>query len=330
MDASILSPSPSYAVLGVAVQLVFPSLALGLACYLAVLEGLWLVTRNPTFRTLYAFWVHIFAVCFALGVVVMLALGRALGWGWSASELATIVVALGGLLAAMTFGRGRIGAPTHVLATGLMAAALLALLAWIVGLDAAAHAPAPMLYQRTAQLALGAFLSTALTVGAVSAWRLLREPDETASAMALRMSVGMLAICAMLRLLIGELPWTSPLAALIGGPKALTLQIEALLGVSLLWLALWAGWLERRRGGPERSRVFLRSCLAMGAVGLLAVVFGWTLGRLGAAAPELAKLSIATLALWAAYFALFVAGGLLILRLAARPALEPAADAEPR
>jgi cytochrome d ubiquinol oxidase subunit I len=57
---------------------------------------------------------------------------------------------------------------------------------------------------RLTHMVLAAFLSTALAVGAASAWRLLRRPQEDESRIALRMAVGMALIVAPLQLLIGD------------------------------------------------------------------------------------------------------------------------------
>ena len=48
----------------VSFHIIFPAITIGLASYLAVLEGLWLKTKNPTWRSLYHFWSKIFAVNF--------------------------------------------------------------------------------------------------------------------------------------------------------------------------------------------------------------------------------------------------------------------------
>src|SRR5258708_37277023 len=50
-------------------HIIFPAITIGLASYLAVLEGLWLWKKDTTYRDLYHFWSHIFAVSFAMGVV---------------------------------------------------------------------------------------------------------------------------------------------------------------------------------------------------------------------------------------------------------------------
>ena len=53
----------------VSFHILFPAITIGLASYLAVLEALWLKTQNQVWRTLYLFWVKIFAVNFGMGVV---------------------------------------------------------------------------------------------------------------------------------------------------------------------------------------------------------------------------------------------------------------------
>ncbi|VEC30508.1 cytochrome d ubiquinol oxidase subunit 1 [Klebsiella pneumoniae] len=53
----------------VSFHIIFPAITIGLASYLAVLEGLWLKTKNPVWRSLYHFWSKIFAVNFGMGVV---------------------------------------------------------------------------------------------------------------------------------------------------------------------------------------------------------------------------------------------------------------------
>ena len=53
----------------VSFHILFPAITIGLASYLAVLEGLWLRTDQQVYRDLYHFWSKIFAVNFGMGVV---------------------------------------------------------------------------------------------------------------------------------------------------------------------------------------------------------------------------------------------------------------------
>lgn len=67
----------------VSFHIIFPAITIGLASYLAVLEGLWLKTKNPTWRSLYHFWSKIFAVNFGMGVVSGLVMAYQFGTNWS-------------------------------------------------------------------------------------------------------------------------------------------------------------------------------------------------------------------------------------------------------
>ena len=52
-----------------AFHILFPTLTIGLALYLVVVEFLWLRTKNEMYYRMYRFWVKIFAIHFAVGVV---------------------------------------------------------------------------------------------------------------------------------------------------------------------------------------------------------------------------------------------------------------------
>ena len=53
----------------VSFHFIFPSFSIGLASYLAVLEGMWLWTGRERYLDLFRYWLKIFAVAFAMGVV---------------------------------------------------------------------------------------------------------------------------------------------------------------------------------------------------------------------------------------------------------------------
>ena len=53
----------------VSFHILFPSFTIGLASYLAVLEGLWLWRKQDAYLRLYRYWSKIFALSFGMGVV---------------------------------------------------------------------------------------------------------------------------------------------------------------------------------------------------------------------------------------------------------------------
>ena len=70
-------------------HIIFPAITIGLASFLAVLEGLWLKTKRQVYRDLYHFWLKIFAVNFGMGVVSGIVMAYQFGTNWSAySEFA--------------------------------------------------------------------------------------------------------------------------------------------------------------------------------------------------------------------------------------------------
>ena len=64
-------------------HIIFPAFSIGLASYLAVLNGLWLRTGDETYLTLFEYWKKIFAMAFAMGVVSGIVMSYQFGTNWS-------------------------------------------------------------------------------------------------------------------------------------------------------------------------------------------------------------------------------------------------------
>ena len=50
-------------------HIIFPAFTIGLAAWLATLEGTRLATGNPVYRRVFDFWLKVFALSFGMGVV---------------------------------------------------------------------------------------------------------------------------------------------------------------------------------------------------------------------------------------------------------------------
>lgn len=224
----------------IAYHIIFPSFTIGLAAYLAVLEGLWLTTRNEAFKVLYLYWIKIFAISFGMGVVSGVVISYEIGTNWSVySAVASPVI--GPLLAfevlaafflelsflgVMLFGWKKVGPRLHFASTVLVALGTLTSAFWIISANSWMQHPtgyvrlangmlratdwgqvifSPTFPVRLAHMVLAAFLTTSLVVGAASAWRLLKNPDEDESSLALKMAIGMFAIAAPMQLLAGDM-----------------------------------------------------------------------------------------------------------------------------
>ena len=107
----------------VSFHFLFPSFTIGLASYLAVLNALWLWTKEQKYLDLFRYWVKIFALAFAMGVVSGIVMSYQFGTNWSvfsdktgpvlgapmAYEVLSAFFLEAGFLGIMLFGRSRVG-----------------------------------------------------------------------------------------------------------------------------------------------------------------------------------------------------------------------------
>lgn len=220
-------------------HIVFPAITIGLASYLAVLEGRWLWTRDTVYRDLYHFWSKIFAVNFAMGVVSGLVMAYQFGTNWSyysafagsitgpllAYEVLTAFFLEAGFLGVMLFGWNRVGPGLHFFSTIMVALGTLLSATWILASNSWMQTPQgfeiidnvvvpvnwievifnPSFPYRLVHMTVAAFLATALFVGASGAWHLLRGNDSRRVRTMLSMAMWMLLFTAPVQILIGDL-----------------------------------------------------------------------------------------------------------------------------
>ncbi|WP_370159566.1 cytochrome ubiquinol oxidase subunit I, partial [Salipiger bermudensis] len=119
----------------VSFHFIFPSISIGLASYLAVLNGLYLWTRDEVYLRVFNFWVKIFAIAFGMGVVSGIVMSYQFGTNWSvfsdlagpvvgplmAYEVLTAFFLEAGFLGIMLFGRDKVGPGLHMFATAMVA-----------------------------------------------------------------------------------------------------------------------------------------------------------------------------------------------------------------
>jgi len=223
----------------IAWHIIFPSFTIGLASYLAVLEGLWLITKREAFDVLYRFWVKIFAISFGMGVVSGVVMSYEFGTNWSVFaakaspaigpmlgfEVLTAFFLEASFLGVALFGRQKVGPGLHFLATCIVAVGTLSSAFWIISANSWMQHPEGFVIDahgrfvvvdwwkaifsqtmplRLAHMVMAAYLSTALVVGAASAFMMLKRQGHAESRIALRMAVGMALVVAPLQLLIGD------------------------------------------------------------------------------------------------------------------------------
>jgi cytochrome bd ubiquinol oxidase subunit I len=223
----------------VSFHFIFPSFSIGLASYLAVLEGLWLRTGREVYLTLFQYWLKIFALAFAMGVVSGIVMSYQFGTNWSvfsdkagpivgplmAYEVMTAFFLEAGFLGIMLFGMNRVGPQLHFAATLAVAIGTFISAFWILSANSWMQTPVghvvnaagqfepetwwaiifnPSFPYRLTHTVLAAYLTTALVVGGVGAWHLLRDRGNTGARVMFSMAMGMVAAVAPIQIFAGD------------------------------------------------------------------------------------------------------------------------------
>ena len=67
----------------VSFHIIFPTISIGLALFLAIVEAAWLKTGAPLYLQIYKFWLNVFAMSFGVGVVTGIVLSFEFGLGFA-------------------------------------------------------------------------------------------------------------------------------------------------------------------------------------------------------------------------------------------------------
>jgi cytochrome bd ubiquinol oxidase subunit I len=225
----------------VSFHIIFPAFTIGLASYLAILEALWLRTGRDAFMAVFNFWKKIFAIAFGMGVVSGIVLSYQFGTNWSVFsdrtgpvlgplmgyEVLTAFFLEAGFLGVMLFGMDRVGRGLHLFATIMVALGTLLSAFWILAANSWMQTPAghsinefgqfvpedwlavifnPSFPYRLVHMTLAAYLTTALVVGGIGAWHLLRDgPGNEPARLMFSMAMWMAVLVAPLQIVVGDL-----------------------------------------------------------------------------------------------------------------------------
>jgi len=213
-------------------HIIFPTISIGLALFLAIVEGLWLRTGDPVYRQIYRFWLNIFAMSFAIGVVSGIVLSFEFGLTFSrfsqiagsvigpliAYEVLTAFFLEAGFLGIMLFGEGRVGPKLHFFATCMVALGTVLSSVWVMSANSWMQTPDGVAWEqgrlvvtdwwrvvvnpsapvRLPHMLLAAYLSAAFLVSGVSAWYLLKRREIAFARRTL--SLGMSGACVLIGL----------------------------------------------------------------------------------------------------------------------------------
>src|SRR6202021_1941673 len=70
-------------------HILWPTLTIGIAAFIALLNGLWFFTRDLIYSRLLRFWIRVFAIAFGMGVVTGVFISYQIGMNWSGYARAT-------------------------------------------------------------------------------------------------------------------------------------------------------------------------------------------------------------------------------------------------
>src|SRR5512139_1666714 len=220
-------------------HILFPTLTLGLAPFLVLLEGLWLRSGKEVYMRLYRFWAKLFGLAFGMGVVTGVVLSFEFGTNFAPFSRATgnvlgpllayeVLMAFfleAGFLPVMLFGWGRVGVRLHLFATCMVALGTILSAFWILAANSWMHTPAgftveegvfspvswwqvvfnPSFPYRLAHMLTASFLTGAFVLAGVSAWRLLRWGQEETSRRAFSLAMGAAVVLSAGQIVLGDL-----------------------------------------------------------------------------------------------------------------------------
>ncbi|WP_316227915.1 MULTISPECIES: cytochrome ubiquinol oxidase subunit I [unclassified Bradyrhizobium] len=278
-------------------HIVFPAFSIGLASYLAVLEALWLWTGREVFINLFHYWLKIFAVAFGMGVVSGIVMSYQFGTNWSvfsdkvgpvigplmAYEVLTAFFLDAGFLGVMLFGLKRVGPRLHFFATLMVAVGTLISAFWILSANSWMQTPAgyavnaegqfvsvdwpkvifnPSFPYRLVHMVLAAYLTTALLVGAVGAFHLLRNAHLPGPRVMFSMAMWMATLVAPIQILAGDQHGLNTLEHQPAKIMAMEGHFESHKDGAPLYLFGWpdetAGKLEYAVGIPKLGSLILK------------------------------------------------------------------------
>ena len=222
----------------VSFHIIFPAITIGLASFLALLEGLWLKTKEPSYLSLYQFWIKIFAVNFGMGVVSGLVMAYQFGTNWSGFsqfagsitgpmltyEVLTAFFLEAGFLGIMLFGWNKVGRKLHFFATCMVALGTLISTFWILSSYSWMQTPQgyaiengvvvpvdwlqvvfnPSFPYRLLHMSIGAFLASALFIASCAAWLLLKGQNTAPVRKMFSMALWLVLIIAPIQAFVGD------------------------------------------------------------------------------------------------------------------------------
>jgi cytochrome d ubiquinol oxidase subunit I len=225
--------------LNIAFHILFPSLTIALAWFLVYFRVRYERSRDPAWLATYKLWVKVFALSFAMGVVSGIVMSFQFGTNWPgfmnkvgniagpllAYEVLTAFFLEATFLGVMLFGMNRVPGWLHILSTLMVAGGTSLSAFWILALNSWMQTPVgyvtvdgvliagdwlqvifnPSFPYRMTHMLLASGLTASFVICGLSAWRLLRAPQDDSAMKTLRAAVLVAAVLAPTQIFVGDL-----------------------------------------------------------------------------------------------------------------------------
>jgi cytochrome d ubiquinol oxidase subunit I len=220
-------------------HILFPSITIALCWILFYFKCRYDFSKNPVWMRAYRFWVKIFALTFALGVVSGITMSFQFGTNWPGFmekvgniagpllgyEVLTAFFLEATFLGIMLFGFHKVPNRIHTFATLLVAIGTTLSAFWILALNSWMQTPAgfemrdgvafpldwweiifnPSFPYRLSHVLLASGLTAGFMVAGISAYRLIKGDKKKAPKLALKTAIIMVAVLAPLQAFVGDL-----------------------------------------------------------------------------------------------------------------------------
>ncbi|MFC2254904.1 cytochrome ubiquinol oxidase subunit I [Labrys portucalensis] len=221
-------------------HILWPTLTIGLAVFVAMLSGLWWRTGRVVYRDLMQFWIKIFALAFGMGVVTGLVISYEVGTNWAgfSRSVSNVVGPLftyealsaffleAGFIGIVLFGQGRVSKGMHFFACCMVAFGTLLSATWIIASNSFMQTPSgavadaqgifhtvdwwavvfsPSFPFRLAHMVCASFVTGSFVVAGVSAFHLWRGHYPEANRITFSLSMWMALILVPVQIFLGDM-----------------------------------------------------------------------------------------------------------------------------
>lgn len=220
-------------------HIIFPAFTIGIAAWLATIEGARLYTGDPVYRRVFDFWLRVFSISFGMGVVTGIVMAFQLGtnWGVLSERMGPIQGPLLGyeaftafmleatFFAVMLFGRQRVSPRMYFFACCMVSLGTMLSSFWILANNSWMQVPVgysivdgkiipadwwtivagPVMQVRWPHMLLGAFLTTGMCVTATGAWYVLRDVHRAEARVMLHWGLALVALLIPAQMFAGHL-----------------------------------------------------------------------------------------------------------------------------